>query len=213
MKNIRLIQDKKEISIPIAELAPGMIRIWQGGEAKFVHHSELNPEKAPINYPELPEIFARVSIEIDRKLEGIYGCPPGCFARDHNPDRELLLSHQIATVYEQFASGRPLDLQQKNDICQVVIVSSVNGEAAQYTVDPRTISARSVKTIMGAMSAYTHPEPLRSDIIAATKPYKLALLEKSKTWDRPYTCRLVGDWLECIPWPKFVEDGNHKFSI
>jgi hypothetical protein len=146
------------VTIPAAELAPGMVRarvegidgeVWIDGStlASGQHqHPHFEGERK-----ELMQVFAEVFADVYPKTPEEW---EDGFRRDVHVDREIAMWQGIAHVFLHFTEGRGYDRDQKNDIFRVVLAYVNNGpDRVLQTVSPRTLSRNRVKDIIAHMDA------------------------------------------------------------
>lgn len=120
-------QTKKILTIPAAELAPGMIRLkLQTGEIVWAKASEC--KTGPLRHPPLEGEVRDLVIRIQKTLEEVYPHDYAFwedgFRRDTNPSQEIAIWLHISRIYEGFVTNRPTNLGERKDAFRTLVACS-----------------------------------------------------------------------------------------
>lgn len=147
------------VTIPICELASGMIRArLQGVEGDVFVDSRQLKQGGAFRYPPFPPAVLQVLRHLQDTFDEVHpraleAWEDG-FRRDTNPDSEIRLWLFMAEVYRRWTRGRRLSRRRKQDLFQVVLHYVTNGpEAVLATVPVRTLERRRVKALVASLVA------------------------------------------------------------
>ena len=142
-----------DFHMPARVLNQDMVRgrMQETGEEVWVESAQLaNPRE--LRHPPFPAgVRAKVSQILDTFKEvhplTLAEWEDG-FRHDMHPEREIAIWLHLRECYLHFTGGRPLTLDQKRDIFEVIVLASFNGSAvAGETVRCPTLSRRRVREI------------------------------------------------------------------
>jgi len=161
MKMVKVLDldTKRVTTIPVAELAPGMIRIKPGNDCTeyYVEGHKFNP-KSSIQHPPLEEDDRRLIRGIVATFHDVYPKTSeeweDAFRRDTHPKKEIGLWVLMGHVFLHFTRGRQLNYEKRKDIFDVVLATINNGpEATPFTVAPCTLDRKRVREIVDYVTA------------------------------------------------------------
>jgi hypothetical protein len=116
---------KKEATIPLAELAPGMVKgLFPGGRIMWMDGRKAKHRAKPV-HPPFDEVHRQIFRQLKRDLDEVV--PNSLeemeynFRRDDDPEREITRWRWIAYRFNQFTASGKLSLDQKKDVFQLCL--------------------------------------------------------------------------------------------
>jgi hypothetical protein len=154
------LETKEIATIPGRELGPDLCpitiqpdvgQVWVTKEQLLKFNREAPPRHPP--YP--PELRERLK-ELVETFHDVYPQTleewENGFRHDTHDLGEIALWLQMAEVFRRFTEGRDLDFDQRKDIFNTILTGASAGAEAHFALNPRTLSEKRVKKILGALS-------------------------------------------------------------
>lgn len=149
------IDTKTMTEIPLAELAPGCIRVSiEGRGVAFVDASKLK-HGAPNHNHDFTEVMPLLR-SIHETLKDVYKLSwedwLAGFQADRNPESEIAIWKHIADTFTRLTADKPLSPDARRDYFQVILAAVNNGlPAALETIQLREISPAEAQGIIAEM--------------------------------------------------------------
>lgn len=171
-KTVKVYDFKTKIftTIPLVELAPGMIQASVNGETCWINPHTADLEESPFRHPPFDKttrgnlrrimgVFKEVrSLNLKQWEEG--------FRRDMHPQQQILAWLHMANVYEDITSQFELTLPQKTELFKILIIcSTTEYEKISLVTSPQFLDANI--TDKAIQTFYGQPELRRQ---ASLKP-------------------------------------------
>jgi hypothetical protein len=144
------LETGKLTTIPVRELAPGMIRASVEGIEGDVWVDAKQAKSSPeYRHPPFDQDTRDVLVRLEQVFHDVYPCSldkcEDAFRRDANPDKEILLWLRMGYAFDHFTKGRRLNAEQRMDIFSVINAAmNVGKDKVHFVVAPRTLSKRRV---------------------------------------------------------------------
>ena len=146
--------ETKEIStIPSSELAPGMVEADVKGVGRVWISASQARQFAGFRHGPFSEEVRDILRNIKSILDEVY--PKSIeewengFRKDSQPEQEIAIWLNIASIYQQFTADKPLSFAERRDIFRVLVNCSISSkdtvfEVLQLEVIPREEAERVV---------------------------------------------------------------------
>lgn len=156
MKMVKVLNpDTKEVAtIPVAELAPGMIcvRVGDTNEVYYVEADKIK-KKPGLRHPAFEEEDRRIIRGIMATFHDVH---PRSFQQwedgfryDMNPKKEIGLWLLMGHCFLHFTRGRSLNFEKRKNIFDVILATVNNGpDAVSSTVVAHTLSRKRLHEIV-----------------------------------------------------------------
>lgn len=132
------IKTKQTTTIPMKELAPGMMEAEVVGVGRvWIDSKDVKPPSSVRHEPFAPELRDRIA-QIKAALDEVHPMSlkewEDGFRQDMHPEREIALWERVAAVYQRFAEDGSVSSKQRQDYFKVILGCTLSPRAAVLEV-------------------------------------------------------------------------------
>jgi hypothetical protein len=147
------VRTRRLTTIPVRELAAGMVRIRVEGSDCEVWVDASQGLPGQLKHPHFGEDVRAVLADLQDTFRDVYPRTleewEDGFRRDDHPEWEIAVWLHMGRAYRHFIGGRALSAEQKREIFDVILAAVNNGrEYVRLTTNPLTLSPMKVREIV-----------------------------------------------------------------